>query len=142
MADGLITLEEGPKRYLKAGGSPDAFKAFAIEHKHEIFHADPITGEEWPWPEEFSIESLKAAPERALMAEGPATMKAYKTFDRSLLKSIHAEVKASFPRIDLRSTLGVTQSGNTWFVEGSVLGQRRADRRRYVSSLLPQYFHP
>jgi hypothetical protein len=61
MVDGLITLDEGCERYLKHGGQPEAFIAFAVKHKSEIFCGNPITGKEWPWPKDLSEHVQKCA---------------------------------------------------------------------------------
>lgn len=45
-------------------------------------------------------------------------MNLYSTFNRGLLKQVHAEVKKRFPHIDLRSFLGATNTGRQWIVEG------------------------
>jgi hypothetical protein len=61
MTDGLLTLEEGRERFAKAGGQAADFIAFANEHRNEIFHGDPITGEELEWPKEYEAGPQKSA---------------------------------------------------------------------------------
>ncbi len=65
MTNGLITLEEGRGRFEKAGGQAADFIAFAKEHRNEIFHGDPITGEECEWPKEY-----EAGPQKSAQARG------------------------------------------------------------------------
>ena len=55
--DGLLTLEEGRERCMQFRGELteaeafEEYKSFAIKNRAEIFHGDPLTGEEWPWPD-------------------------------------------------------------------------------------------
>jgi hypothetical protein len=64
MTEGFITLDEGRERFEKAGGQIADFIAFAREHRSEILHGDPITGEEHEWPAEYETGPQKASPKR------------------------------------------------------------------------------
>jgi hypothetical protein len=46
MTDGLITLEEGRERYLKAGGNLADFEAFVELHREDIATNAEAFGEE------------------------------------------------------------------------------------------------